>query len=110
MEGKVIFGADVDQAAARFSVDVNLPGERREGDEVILYRPYLNPRQAITAPDGPSRTRAQWAVAIVDADLRHRVEEKASHRRQPEEQRRDQGHELGAHPPGDWALLRYQDE
>src|SRR5919108_361698 len=98
VEWKLNFGAKPSQAASGFSIYVPLPRQRSERDKVVVSRLGLHPGQAIAAPDPAGRTHTQWAVAIVDADLRQDPEQEAAHWRWSVHQRGDQGNEP-AHPP-----------
>jgi hypothetical protein len=82
VERKLKFGAGFGHAALRLSVHMGLPLQRSERSEVVLSRRGLDPRESIPASDGPGRAHAQRTVAIVDADLRHGLEQKAAHLRQ----------------------------
>src|SRR5262249_36390310 len=110
VEWKLKLGAGLGHTGPRLSVHVNLPRQRSERGEVVLSRPRLDPGQAVTTADGPGHAHAQWAVAIVDAGLRHGVEEEAAHRDKAEQQRGDPWNQPRTHPPSDSALFRHQGE
>lgn len=80
-------GAGFGQAASRFTVNVDLPGQRRERGEVVFSRRGFDPGQTIAAANGPGHGCTQWAVAIVDADLRGGLKQEAAQRTEPKQQR-----------------------
>jgi hypothetical protein len=89
MQRKLQFSAHIGYVAWQFSVHVNLPRKGSERVEVVC---------------SPSRLDLKKAIAA--ADLRCGPKEKAAHRSHSEEQRSNEGNELGAHPAGDKAPLR----
>lgn len=57
-------GPGFDQAASRFAVHVDLPGQRSERCEVVFSRRGFDPGQAIAAANGPDRTLTVSLVVL----------------------------------------------
>jgi len=79
MQRKPKLGARFTHAPFYSAIHMDLPLERREWREVVFARCELDPRESISAMYSPRSARAQRAATIVDARLRYRLEQEATH-------------------------------
>ncbi|GAB3784104.1 hypothetical protein GCM10028797_12610 [Dyella agri] len=83
---------------------MHLPRQRFERAEIVVLhivpcRWDADPWQAIAAMHGTGFACTQPAVPILDADLRHRAEQKSPHWRPPEQQGCNHWNQLRADKP-----------
>src|SRR5690242_13247722 len=74
MQRHVVAGAPIGELGAGGTIDVDLPGYRREGFEVVVPIDGY-PRQSVAAMDVAGSADAQRTIAVIQGDLRNRPEE-----------------------------------
>src|SRR6266404_5215091 len=110
VELEAALGAGLRQSGCGLAIDVRLPFQRAERLEVVFPALELDPRQPVAAMHAAGGSRAERAVPILDADLRHDVKHQPAHRARAHRDRQDERHETRPYPAGKSTLLDHKGE